>query len=367
VVAGPAQDVYLLILSRLGLWVLETTPFLEESKMKRKMNEVLRVASGLVIFMLLMPVQASPEVFPEDGRVIRFIVPNPPGGGMDLYPRTLAPFLKKYLPWKKGEIVVENVVGAGGFTGTREIFFSKPDGYTIGIIMMRVALIPQIMGQVAKFDSSQFTFLGQFNNFPLVVFTNGRHPFLRSFSDFKNPARPLTFGMDIASVPTYWLFKEKMRLNVKAILGYQGAPQVRLALLKGEIDFESTEFSSIASLVKAGDLKLLFHLGDKPLDVAAGFPSIIDLGYDQEFAGKISTDRNIVGPPEIPKDRVEILEKAIWQALNDPQYIELSQKAGRILNVQNGENTRKICIDNVKFWSKYGDDIKDEMKKIGYR
>jgi len=335
--------------------------------MKSKMMGVLLVASGLIFFNLWIPFQASSAPFPEEGRVIRFIVPNPPGGGMDLYPRTLVPFLKKHLPWKKGEVVVENIIGAGGVTGSRALYFSKPDGYTIGIVMLKVIVIPQLLGQVASFDISQYTFLGQFNNFPCVVFTRAKHPFLISFSDFKNPPRALAFAMDMAQLSDYWLFKEKMKLNIKPVLGFQGSPDMRLANLRGEVDFESAEFSSFVSLVKSGEVKMLFHLGDKPLKAAPGLPSITDLGYEEEFAGKITVGRTIVGPPNIPKDRVEILEKAIWAALNDPEYIELSEKAGRILDAKDGKNAKESCIKAINFWTKYGNEIKEEMKKIGYR
>src|SRR4030042_4146591 len=141
---------------------------------------------------------------------------------MDLYPRTLMPFVKKHLPWKKGEIVVDNVIGAGGFTGSREIYYSKPDGYTLGIVMLRLVVIPQLLGQVAYFDSSRYSFFGQFNNFPAIVFTISKHPFLKSASDMKNPPRPITYGIDIQQISTHWMFKQKMKMNIKPVLGFQG-------------------------------------------------------------------------------------------------------------------------------------------------
>lgn len=336
--------------------------------MKRKMVGVLLVASGLVFINFLMPFQASSAVFPEEGRVIRFIVPNPPGGGMDLYPRTLMPFVKKHLPWKKGEVVVDNVVGAGGVTGSRETYFSKPDGYTIGIMQTRVVIVPQIIGQVAHFDSSRYTFLGQFNNFPAIVFTSSKHPFLKSFSDIKNSTRPITFGMDMAQVGDYWLLKEKMKLNLKPILGFQGSPDIRLAVLKGEVDVAGAEFSSFSDQYKAGELRMLYHYGDKPVKDAPGIPSLIDLGYEEEYAGKITVDRTIIGPPDIPKDRVEILQKAIWAALNDPEFIKICEKSGRlILDARDANSTRESCLKTIRFWTKYGDEIKEEMKRLGYR
>jgi tripartite-type tricarboxylate transporter receptor subunit TctC len=286
---------------------------------------------------------------------------------MDLYPRTLQPFIKKYLPWKKGEVVMENMAGAESVTGSREIFFSKPDGYTIGTIQTRAVLFPQLLGQVAKFDLTKYTFLGQFNNFPTHLITGTKHPFLKSALDLKKVPRPFTYAMASGGdIGTEWMMKEKMKLNVKPIFGYKSSKESQVAIMQGEIDTTTMEYSSYASLYKSGDIKPLFHFGDRPVKFAPEIPSLRDLGYE-EFAGKLTVDRTIVGPPNIPEDRVQILRKAIWEALNDPKFIEMSEKGERFLDVQNGENAREISLSVVNFWTKYGEEIKKEMVESGYR
>jgi tripartite-type tricarboxylate transporter receptor subunit TctC len=331
------------------------------------MRRALLIAVGFTLFTLTisMPFKALSATFPEEGRNIRFIIPFGPGGGMDLTPRSLLPFLKQQLPWKKGEIVPENQDAAAGITGSREIYFSKPDGHTIGIVFSRSLVVPQLLGQVAKFDITKFTYLGQFVNEPSVVFTSAKHPFLKSFSDLKNAPRPVIYALStIGEVVTYWTLKEKMKLNIKPILGYKSTKESQMAILQGEVDFTTTGFSSSASLYKSGDLKPLFHFGAKPLREAPEVPSVKDLGFE-EFAGKLGTDRTIVGPPDIPKDRVEILRNAIWKAMNDPKFIELSEKAERFLDLQDGENARKISLDIINYWTKNEVQLRQAMKEAG--
>ena len=94
--------------------------------------------------------------------------------------------------------------------------------------------------------------------------------------------------------------KGRLKLNVKPIMGFKSSKESQMALLKGEVDLNVTEFSSAASLYKSGDLKPLLHFGAKPLREAPEVPSVKDWGYE-EFAGKIGTDRTIVGPPGLPK------------------------------------------------------------------
>src|SRR5207249_11424152 len=60
-------------------------------------------------------------------RPIRFIVPFPPGGTLDITARIMQPRLSEGLGQT---IVIENRGGAGGVVGTEAAARSAPDGYT---------------------------------------------------------------------------------------------------------------------------------------------------------------------------------------------------------------------------------------------
>ena len=74
-------------------------------------------------------------VFATDGqaaeypmRPIRFVVPQPPGGGTDVVARMLAPRLSESL---KQQVIVDNRSGAAGIVGTELAAKAPPDGYTM--------------------------------------------------------------------------------------------------------------------------------------------------------------------------------------------------------------------------------------------
>src|SRR5712664_3064727 len=60
-------------------------------------------------------------------KLIRFIVPYPPGGGTDVIARIVQPKLSENLGQP---IIIENRGGAGGAIGTDAAAKSAPDGYT---------------------------------------------------------------------------------------------------------------------------------------------------------------------------------------------------------------------------------------------
>ena len=88
--------------------------------------------SVLVGCFLVQPVNAV-EKWPA--RPIKFIVPMSPGGSGDIISRKLVEIVGKSLGQK---IVVTNMAGAGSVVGDEYLAKSKPDGYTIGVIMSSV-------------------------------------------------------------------------------------------------------------------------------------------------------------------------------------------------------------------------------------
>src|SRR5690606_38743896 len=80
------------------------------------------------------PVQlAQAATYPAPGKPIEIIVPYAPGGGVDFSARLMAAALEKELP---GTVVVINKDGAGGQVGITALSQAKPDGYTLGYIVL---------------------------------------------------------------------------------------------------------------------------------------------------------------------------------------------------------------------------------------
>ena len=66
------------------------------------------------------------DTFPS--RLVRIVVPYPPGGGTDTIARLLADQLGR--KWGQSAIV-ENIGGAAGNIGSAEVARATPDGHTL--------------------------------------------------------------------------------------------------------------------------------------------------------------------------------------------------------------------------------------------
>lgn len=81
---------------------------------------------------------------------VRIIVPNVPGGALDILARMLESELTK--TWKQ-PVIVEFKPGAGTLTGTDIVAKSAPDGYTLGILAVGVLGIQPALRKDMPFDT----------------------------------------------------------------------------------------------------------------------------------------------------------------------------------------------------------------------
>src|ERR1700752_3252846 len=84
----------------------------------------MKIVTALILALACSALQAQP--YPT--KPIRLIVPYPPGGGTDFFPRTIAAKLSDNLGQ---QVVVENRPGAATIIGAEAVAKSPPDGYTI--------------------------------------------------------------------------------------------------------------------------------------------------------------------------------------------------------------------------------------------
>jgi tripartite-type tricarboxylate transporter receptor subunit TctC len=89
------------------------------------MRLVRLMAAGLCVS-IASAVIANAQPYPS--RIIKLIVPYPPGGVVDITGRLLANQLQKEL---SATVIVENKPGAGGTLGANFVAKAEPDGYRV--------------------------------------------------------------------------------------------------------------------------------------------------------------------------------------------------------------------------------------------
>ena len=133
-------------------------------------------ASTFATLALLASVVPTLAAFPD--RPITLIVPFAPGGPADTFARIIGEQMAKTLGQP---IVLENVAGAGGATGTTRAAQSKPDGYTIMIGHMGTHGAAPAINPNLKYDPAKdFAPIGMIAGTAIVIIAKKDFPARKS-------------------------------------------------------------------------------------------------------------------------------------------------------------------------------------------
>ena len=102
-----------------------------------------RLAAGAAVLSVVSQI-ATAQTYPS--RPVTMIVPFPAGGGTDVTARIVSEHMSRALGQ---QIIIENIAGAGGTTGSIRAMRANSDGYTIEMGQMgthatAVALYPNL-------------------------------------------------------------------------------------------------------------------------------------------------------------------------------------------------------------------------------
>lgn len=267
---------------------------------------------------------AAPAITFAQAKPLRFIVPYPPGGPLDIVARALADKVKDTL----GVVVVENRPGAGGNLGADLAAKAAADGSTI--VMGAVAthaINPWLFAKMPYDPIRDFTPITGVAQVPNVLVMNPETADrlgIRSVADLvayakKNPGK-LNYGSGgngSAGHLAGEMFKSQAGLFMVHI-PYAGGNPAQLALLSGQVDLNFDNLAAASANIKAGKLRALAVTTAKRSSAVPELPSIAETGG--ALAGfDINTWFGLFGPAKLPADVTARLNKAFVDALASPE------------------------------------------------
>ena len=234
-------------------------------------------------------------------RPIRFIVPFAPGGGVDATARL---FGQKMSEGLGQPVVVESRAGAGGNVGTEAVLNAAPDGYTVLVSTIGVAIAPNL--QKLPWDPRRdLVHVSPLATYPLVITTHPATPgaTLRELVAYAkaNPGK-LSYGSSGTGGPLHMgaeLFKRQVGIDVLHV-PYKGNAPATQAILAGEVSMTfDTLFGPLAH-VRAGKLRALAVTGRKRSAVLPEVPTVVETGVaDYVFEGWTGLSLPAATPREI--------------------------------------------------------------------
>lgn len=285
----------------------------------------LAFATTLVVSLVLTSCGAggtseSPEDFPSD--TLTILVPFAPGGPTDSGTRAVAGYFEKEL----GQTVnVENIEGGSGAVATNELISSKPDGYTIGVIVPPATVAVPMIEDVG-YSIDDFAPVANIIEIPSVLTVQADSPYGSAKALFKAAEQDpgsITVGTPGADASQAI---ELRRLNANydpevKVVPFEGNPQAVSNLLGGNLDATLLPASEdVLSQIEAGKFKPLAVTSGERADFLPDVPTLAELGYED-----LTLSVSLIGfavAEGTPQEVVDKLEATTREALEDPQVVE---------------------------------------------
>ena len=295
---------------------------------------------------------ASAAAFPT--KPLRFVVPYPPGGPLDVMARVLAEKVKTSLGQP---VVVENKPGAGGNIGADLIAKAQADGYSL--VMGAVAthaINPWLFTSIPYDSVKDFAPVALVASVPNVLLVNidfAQKNNIQTVQDLvayasKNPGQ-LNYGSGGSGSAGHLagaLFSARAKIEMVHI-PYQGAAPAQLALLSGQSALMFDNLAAAANLIRDKKVKALAVTTRVRSGLLPELPTMQDAGVE---TFDIGTWFGVFTTAGTPAAVIEKLHSAFLTALAEPDIKERLKTMGSDAAVLSVEQIAAfVAAERVKY------------------
>ncbi|MEI6719809.1 MAG: tripartite tricarboxylate transporter substrate binding protein [Betaproteobacteria bacterium] len=265
-----------------------------------------------------LPALAQP--FPA--RTVKFIVPFPPGGGVDIVIRAVAAELTER--WKQ-PVIVENKPGIGSIVGAEAVAKSPADGYTLLATVNQTLTANRFLFKSLPYDPDKsfapVTIMVRSDQMILakaalpvkdlreLVALARREPGKLNYGSYGNGSQPQL---------AFELLNNREKLEIVHI-PYKGIAPLLTALSAGEVDLATGSANVAMGLIKGGKVKPLAAAGKDRLAQFPDLPTTAELGFPWL---NVSIWYGVFAPAGTPAAIVAKISEDVRAVLRTPAFAE---------------------------------------------
>jgi len=315
-------------------------------------NSLRYLPFSILPFAFCLGLAAAPacgQSFPS--RLIRIVVPLPPGGSNDLLARIAAERLTAGLGQPA---VVDNRPGASGNIGTEFVARSAPDGHTLLMANTAHVINPSLFAKLPYDPIRDFAPVALMSSVQFVLVTHPSVP-ARSVKEFiavaKTRPGALTFASAGNGAPHHLameLLKSMAHVELTHV-PYKGAGQFVPALVTGEVSSVIGALNSLLPHVQAARLRALGIAGNRRTPLLPDVPTIAEAALPG-FA--LDNWGGLLAPVGTPRSTIDRLYGEIAKALRDPQTAERLAGQGIEVTLAAPDEFQVLMKTNMAKWAK---------------
>lgn len=296
---------------------------------------------AVVACLMTLCAAAVPGSSTAQDKPMRMVLPVSAGSGVDTIARAANAALARALGQP---VVIENLPGAGGITGTAAIVKATPDGATIGLVSNNHVINPSVYKSM-PFDSVEdITAIAVMGTTPFVLVANAKVP-------AKNAKELIAFlkakpgGYNYASSGNGTIihlagemFVDQAGVDVRHV-PYKGMGQAITDIIGGQVEWGVAALPAIQGHLKSGALRAIGLGGKARTPAAPEIPTLAEQGLpDYECEGWFA----VIGPARLPAAEVKRIHAAFVAAFAEAQVRENMAKQGNVINPTSPEEAARF-------------------------
>ena len=272
---------------------------------------------------------ASAQTYPT--KPVTMIIPFAAGGPTDVLGRVMAQRMSEVLGQ---QVVVENVGGAGGMTGSKRIADAAPDGYMTLLGTVGTQAQSQTMYKKPLYNSAtDFTPVALLAEVPIVLITRKDLP-VKDLKEFITYAKAnqakMQYGSAGAGSATHLgcvLLNHIIGVDITHV-PYRGTGPAMQDLQGGRIDYLCEVISTAKPQIDGGTVKPIAIMTKERSPALPNVPTGLEQGTPNLEA---YTWNALFLPKGAPADVVKKLNEAAVQAMKTPAVRERLETLGAVI------------------------------------
>ncbi|MCX7296303.1 MAG: tripartite tricarboxylate transporter substrate binding protein [Hyphomicrobiales bacterium] len=304
--------------------------------------------AALAAALATVPAAASAQEWPS--RTVRIVVPNGPGGGTDIVSRILGDALSKSLG---APFVVENKPGAGTTLGAETVARAQPDGYTV-LMMSNAHAVSGAGHPNLRYEPvKDFRMVSLVGTVPLALVTSPEFPpktVQELIAAAKKDPGKYNFASVGAGTTQHFageLFRVLAGIDIKHV-PYRTTPAAITGLMSNDVQMTFELMPAIQGQVDGGKLRILAVTSPERFPGMPNVPTIAEAG----IAYNVTSWYGLAFPANTPDAVLQKMNKAVREALADPQVIEQIKKTGISAKSSTSDELEKHVTSEIAKWKK---------------
>ena len=292
---------------------------------------------------------AHAQTFPQ--RPVKLIVPYAPGGSADIAARLVTDEWAKKLG---GVMVVDNRAGAGGNLGVDAVAKSAPDGYTIGLQTVSLAINPALTPKMPYDTLKDLAPIGMVasSQHVLVVTNNLPAKDVKSLIALLKAEPGKHNYASAGGGSTFHMAAELFKANADVPLvhiPYRGGGPALVDTIGGQVSLSFPVLSAALPQVQGGKLRALGVTGTKRSPLMPAVPTLAEAGLPNY---SFETWFMVFAPAATPRAVIDKLNASLNEALSSPAVAARMTKEGFDPIPSSPEQARARLEKELPQWGK---------------